>query len=318
MELENAPDDFELAFDAALAEDTPPTGETGKEPPKEETPAADPAAEKPAEPDGAEEPAKDASPAKEETPKADPDATAKAAEVAAKKAEKAEKDRKAAEDKKAADDAEQARLEAEKQKAVESAAKEVLSTEEQEAYQQALDVYPELGKVFEAYNRVMQAKLDNVKAAYEQKLTDMLSQVDTRVAPALDTAQSLAQAEFNKAVTAAHADAFTLLPEIETWIEAQPEFLRAGYNSVLDRGTAAQTIELFNIFKNATGKVSQGDTAAAEADAAKKAAEAAKKKEKEEKLKAQEGIRGRDAGGQTGAVDPNDFEGAFEKFAASA
>lgn len=57
--------------------------------------------------------------------------------------------------------------------------------------------------------------------------------------------------------------------ELAAWIAKQPSFAQAGYNNVLQEGTAAQVVELLDTYKAATGKLAPPpagqDTAAVEA-----------------------------------------------------
>lgn len=73
--------------------------------------------------------------------------------------------------------------------------------------------------------------------------------------------------------TAAHMDAiYTKHPdadsihrslELKNWIATQPSFARAGYESVLQKGSTEEIIEFFDTFKAATGKTQAADPKAA-------------------------------------------------------
>jgi hypothetical protein len=91
---------------------------------------------------------------------------------------------------------------------------------------------------------------------------------------------------------------------VTEWVEKQPGFLQATFKKVLDSGSAAEVVDLLNVFKR-------------EAAPAAPPSETQKDTEKEDRLAAQEGVTGRRSSRQA-TIDPNDFEGAFEKFAASA
>lgn len=82
-----------------------------------------------------------------------------------------------------------------------------------------------------------------------------------------------AQEAHYQAIYSKHADADSVAEskELADWISKQPSFARAGYQSVLGNGTAAEVIELFDSFKAATGRT-QPVTAQKSAAAAAKAA----------------------------------------------
>lgn len=159
--------------------------------------------------------------------------------------------------------------------------------------------FPEVSTLLDAVQRVALAKAENKFAAKIQELETKLSQ---SFAPAINVAQSVAHDKFIAAVTASHADAIQILPKVEEWVKTQPEFLQNAYNDVLDRGTAEQTIKLYDIFKKETGSAQVPPLPSPE-DAEAKAA-------KEKNLRSMEGVRTRQAA-QKGGIDENDFEGAF-------
>jgi len=171
--------------------------------------------------------------------------------------------------------------------------------DEQAAFDEVAANFTEVSAAIKATQRVMLAKMENM---VEKRVADVLA----RLAPVAAVAQNVAYTKFKDEVHKVHADAEQLLPEVEAWILTQPEFLQEAYNNVLDRGTIEQTIKLYNVFKKETGSAQPPPPP-----------EPPKDPEKEKRLNAQEGVRGRHTGGRA-AVDPNDFDGAFEKFAATA
>ena len=185
-------------------------------------------------------------------------------------------------------------------------ARENLSAEEAKLLSEVANDFPEVLKVIEARERVLVAKMENQFAA---KLAELTSQFDTKITPALTTAQSYATNQFMASVLQKHADAVTILPEVEKWVAEQPAIVRRSYDAVLDGGTVAETVELLDIFKKAT-QVSTPTEPTPE--------EVAAQQDKEKRLKAQEGVKGRHTSGGRAAVDPDDFDGAFDKFAATA
>ena len=185
-------------------------------------------------------------------------------------------------------------------------ARENLSEDETKLLSEVATDFPEVLKAIEARERVLVAKMENQFAA---KLAELTSQFDTKITPALTTAQSYATNQFMASVLQKHADAVTLLPDVEKWVAGQPAIVRRSYDAVLDGGTVAETVELLDIFKKAT-QVSTPSEPTPE--------EVAAQQDKEKRLKAQEGVKGRHTSGGRAAVDPDDFDGAFDKFAATA
>lgn len=63
-----------------------------------------------------------------------------------------------------------------------------------------------------------------------------------------------------EAIYAKHPDADSIAEskELTDWIARQPSFARAGYESVLQKGTTAEIVEFFDTFKAATGKTKAG------------------------------------------------------------
>lgn len=87
------------------------------------------------------------------------------------------------------------------------------------------------------------------------------------------SALSALEAHYN-AIYEKHADADSIAEskELAGWIDKQPSFVRDGYRSVLNNGTAAEVIELFDAFKAATGVNQPPATSKPDAAAAAKAA----------------------------------------------
>lgn len=97
--------------------------------------------------------------------------------------------------------------------------------------------------------------------------------VKAEVAAALAPIQQRHVAEVGdahvQAILAKHPDAASIVEskELAAYIAAQPSYIQAAINAVLDGGTTAQVIELFDRFKEATGVKQPADD-----DPAKKAA----------------------------------------------
>lgn len=287
----NPPDDFDLAFDAAMGlTDSASAEDLGTKDAPEvvdpETPdvvVPDPEAAKP-------EP---------EAPKPEPEAV---------KPEPVEPKvvpiRKPAEPDPAALKAEEDAKAAAQAVADAAKAQEAFTAEEQATLTQVQTDFPDVAKLLQAVERTTIARVQN---AYEARLKDLEAKISQQMAPALQVSQQYAKDAHTSEILKGHADAFDVLPKVEAWVDTQPSFLKTAYNAVLDNGSAAQIVELFNLYK---GSVTAPAAPTPKEDPQQKAA-------KEKKLNAQEGVRGRHTSGRA-AVDPDDFDGAFDKFAATA
>lgn len=111
-------------------------------------------------------------------------------------------------------------------------------------------------------NKLIELKLD-------EKLRQMSETQQTQQAQ-----QSASEAHYG-AIYEAHPDADSIAEsaELANWIDSQPGHVKIGIQSVLEKGSAQQVIEVFDSFKQATGKTQQADGApAGDVKAAAKAA----------------------------------------------
>lgn len=297
-------DAFAMAFEAAANEvpDDSEIEDTPAEPTSdgEETPVEakeEPAPEKEEKPEGDKPVEEPAAEAKKETPPEPPPAPEAKPSSPPKPDPEAE-----AAAKKAQQDADDAAAKA----AEEAAAREKPTDEEQEMLTQLAEDFPEVSKAFEVIQRTTVAKIENMLGS---KLSELTGQFDQRIAPAEQAASEMAQNKLITAVKEKHADAIDLLPKMDEWIAQQPSFLQESYNKVLDGTNADDIITLYDRFKKETGSAQPPAPSPSPEEQAEKA-------EKEKRLKAQEGVRSRHTS-ERAAVDPNDFDGAFEKFAAA-
>ena len=121
-----------------------------------------------------------------------------------------------------------------------------------------------------------------------QKLVAMgiersIASIRQEVAPLKETQAKTARDEHYAAIYKAHPDADSVAEskELSDWIDSKPSFARDGYRAVLQKGTAAQVVELFTAFKTETTPKTGSPSPSARpsaADAAKAAIDAAKSK----------------------------------------
>lgn len=93
---------------------------------------------------------------------------------------------------------------------------------------------------------------ENRRLAIEQARAE----VNATLAPLQQRQATDATAQHFAAILAKHPDLDSLAEsqELRSFIDAQPSFVRDSYDAVLKQGTAAQVIELFDRFKEATGR----------------------------------------------------------------
>ena len=283
-------DEFDLAFNVAV-------GGEEQEPEKEDVVVeAEPEAvvvdeptplveEKPkVEP----EPVK-AAPQPEPTPKVDPEVERLAQEAKT----KADADAKAEGDRLQAD----------------ATAREVLTPEEQAALKEVETNFPDTAAALKAVERIAFAKAENAfnkkLAHFQETIEQRFAQMGQDFAPAIATAKVVAQNTHEAEILKGHADAFEIVPKVEDWVNTLPDFQKEAYNAVLDKGSASQIVELFNIFKKETNGSVKGPPSSTPTPE-----ETAQKAAKEKKLQSQEGVRSRQAA-QKGGIDEDDFESAF-------
>lgn len=296
-------DAFELAFMAAATE-----GSGGSE---TDNIVTDPPEKEEVQPDTEQLATDDAS---EETKVVEEKASAeaKAAEEAKVAEDRAKREAKArAAEEKAAREAEEAKAKAEAEaakKAEERSKPETFSEDEKKLLEEATSVLPEMEQILSAQARVITA---NLEKKMESMFDQLASKFEERLKPVDQVAQTYVKDKFVLAVEKVHPDALQITNKVEEWIKSQPPILQKAYDAVLDSGTVEETIELLNTYKAATGEKAEKKSKGPSPE------EVEAKKEKEAKLKALEGVRGRSTV-ERATIDPDDFDGAFKKFAATA
>lgn len=157
------------------------------------------------------------------------------------------------------------------------------------------------------------AREDRLKAEVsdlKKMLTETVELLKGQIAPVIAATNQTAEERHRATIVAAHPDVEAIVPEVIKWVATQPKILQPQYNAVLEQGTAADVIELFDIYKKAVGTTPPADTPTAE-ELAAKAAEDAKKKEQEERLnrmKTPQSLRS----SVSAEEDADDFDSAFD------
>lgn len=175
----------------------------------------------------------------------------------------------------------------------------VLSDEDEAFLNGFREEWPDAEKALAIQRKALEAEMDRrVQAAVQTAIT----QVQSSLAPFVQTAKETAQDRFVREVTSVHPDAQQVLPEIEQWVKKLPAGLSKAYDSILDNGTSADVVELFTIYKKAVGKVPQAP--------AKQEKDPVVEKEKADKLQKMTGVK-TERTGVSAEADPYDFETAF-------
>ena len=152
------------------------------------------------------------------------------------------------------------------------------------------------------------AREDRLKKELESMKTLLTTTVEAlkgQIQPVIDNAATTAEEKHYNTIIGAHPDAEAIVPKVEEWIKTQPKILQPQYTKIMAEGSAADVVELFTMFKEAT-KVPDAPTDEAAAAAALK-----EKQEKEERLNRME-TTATVRTSVTTETDPSDFDSAFE------
>lgn len=108
-------------------------------------------------------------------------------------------------------------------------------------------------EIFGDFSEAALAK--GVQTLVDARVNAALAQIEQKLKPfEAKQAQSATEQHYS-AIYAKHPDADSIAEsaELAAWIESQPSFARAGYQAILQQGTADQIVEFFDSFKQATG-----------------------------------------------------------------
>lgn len=114
-----------------------------------------------------------------------------------------------------------------------------------------------------------------VQRGVAQATAAMQEQVNQALTPLQAKANETAWNDHLTAIYTAHKDAAEIAksPAMESWLTAQPSFVQSQYRAVLEKGSAAQVVELFDAYKreNKVEPAKTGDTPAVAATKAREA-----------------------------------------------
>ena len=165
-----------------------------------------------------------------------------------------------------------------------------LSKEEVEAEEQFKKDWPEHAAREECLKRELEA--------LKNTFTETLEAIQGQISPLAQTVQMTAQERHLQIITTAHPDALDIVPKVEEWIGTQPKIYQGEMKRIIEGGSAAEVVELLNLYKGATAPPEQ--PAKAKTDPAKEA----RLKRMESPTTARTAV--------TAEADPDDFDSAFE------
>ena len=165
-----------------------------------------------------------------------------------------------------------------------------LSKEEVEADEQFKKDWPE--------HAAREERLKRELEALKTTFTETLEALQGQISPLAQTVQMTAQERHLQTITTAHPDALDIVPKVEEWIGTQPKIYQGEMKRIIEGGSAAEVVELLNLYKGATAPPEQ--PAKAKPDPAKEA----RLKRMESPTTARTAV--------TAEADPDDFDSAFE------
>lgn len=167
---------------------------------------------------------------------------------------------------------------------------------------------------FPALQALIKAEAQAIVANSNHQL---VTQLDGVLAP---LQQSTQKAEVNShlgAIRAAHPDLDSILDKVPAWIESQPAILRPQFQSIYEKGSAGEVVEMLNMYK-ASANPGAAPATPAPAAAQQTPAQPAKPKAPvaPAAVSATAAVPASQRTNQSKGTDPNDFDAAFNEAAA--
>ena len=120
--------------------------------------------------------------------------------------------------------------------------------------------------IIEEYDGDYEEIAEELKPSFQKMIDKSVAaatkKFDDAVAPIQKDNEETANQKRYDDIISEHPDAVEVYksPELRAWIDSQPSFAKATYDSILERSTAGQMNELLSAYKNATGLVSDDST----------------------------------------------------------
>lgn len=160
----------------------------------------------------------------------------------------------------------------------------------------------ELSEFFEEYPDLKKPILDSAKKVAEKIVESKLKDVRETVTSVQATVQEQNNAKHKKAIVEAHPDWETIYNSgaLNTWIEEQPSFMKSRLYEIIQKGTTAEVIEMFDSYKKTV------TTKKSDADSLKK----------KQKIAAMEAVPASSAGPKKKSTKPekDDFDSSWDYF----
>lgn len=110
----------------------------------------------------------------------------------------------------------------------------------------------EFVKEWPSEHRAVQAMMKGaIQSEVTNRVAKLVGELNVALTPLFQQTEQVQQTSFQTFVHAKHPDAVQVLPEVEAWIKTQPAIYRPALQEIYDKGTAQQVVELLDMFKQA-------------------------------------------------------------------
>lgn len=152
---------------------------------------------------------------------------------------------------------------------------------------------------------VHRAEMLRRKAEYHDLLQYVFTEIAQKFNPIAQTVETLAVRAQLGDIKSRADDYEEIRDDVVAWVDTQPEYLQAAYKQVMKQGTADEVIDLIDRFRKETGRVQTPPAPEKKAEPSDEAKQAAR---------SMAPVSSKRSAVPQGD-DPNDFEGAFKRFA---
>jgi hypothetical protein len=162
------------------------------------------------------------------------------------------------------------------------------------------------------YPEMARAMLVVQRAATTQMLTHVMGELNRALAARDEILQELGVRQQESDLVAAVPDYNDIHGKVTAWVKTQPRYLQPAYEHVIANGTADEVIDLIGQWRASTGAVVPTATASVSTRSDSELSTAAKKA-----VAALAPVTSKRTATPVSASDPDDFDGAFARFAAA-
>lgn len=190
----------------------------------------------------------------------------------------------------------------ETQKTVETPPQPVMNMEDVQFLQTFEKEYPDMAR----------AMLVVQRAATTQMLTHVMGELNKALTARDEILQELGVRQQESDLVSAVPDYQDIHAKVVEWVKTQPRWLQPSYQHVIESGTAEEVIDLIGQWRASSGTVAPAKAATETSNKDIELSTAAKKA-----AAALAPVTSKRTVVPASATDPDDFEGAFERFAAA-